>query len=225
VSIFSPTMNGFSRLAFRANIKGSTAGSTSSILAYQSPYDATLVAQTGSSAADAPGVPGAKFKSFGDPVFDELDEMAFSAHLATTSGGVTTANDYGVWSSVEGVLNLALREGDAAPGLDASQHFVSTKWLNLVSNALFIGANTSDGATTTTAVKHTGIWKWNGATLTKVIANGDSVTIGDATHTVKTFSSAASAGTGNATSRLVSANGQVTLLVTCTDGTSGPVTF
>ncbi len=230
-NLFPPAVNSQRETALRAGIKVGKV--TDSVIYKQgSEWGGRLVARTGSAAADAPGVPGAKFKSFGDPVLNENGEVAFSARLALANGGPTLANDYGIWSDLSGFLRLALREGDIAPGLDGVQRFFNVTWFTLGQDALFIGATTSNGATTG-AVKKAGIWKWDGKALTKVISAGDDVSLqrqGEfvlvtETHTVKTFSRPASTGNGNASSRTASANSFLQLAITCTDGTTGVVTY
>ncbi|MFG0274105.1 MAG: choice-of-anchor tandem repeat NxxGxxAF-containing protein [Phycisphaerales bacterium] len=78
----------------------------------------TPVARTGDA---APGMPaGAVFSEFtpgGYSVGDSAGTVVFKARVA--GGGVTTADDEGVWVGAPGGLTLALREGDQAPGLPA----------------------------------------------------------------------------------------------------------
>lgn len=68
----------------------------------------------------APGTPaGAVFSAFGgfDSVdLNDLGQIAFSTLLRVGSGGVTTSNDQGIWSSRNGSLALEARQGEQAPG-------------------------------------------------------------------------------------------------------------
>lgn len=77
-----------------------------------------LVARNGSQAPGAPA--GANFNSFGTPVINAGGQVAFTATLQTTGGGVTASNDAGLWAEdPSGVLTLVVREGDlftVAPG-------------------------------------------------------------------------------------------------------------
>jgi len=59
---------------------------------------------------DAPGVAGAKFTAFGDPVLDDNNRIAFLGKLRTGSG-VTISNDQGIWASTGEGLKLIAREG------------------------------------------------------------------------------------------------------------------
>ncbi len=72
----------------------------------------------------APGVPDARFASIGDPVSDGAGGVAFLAALEVGSGGVTSANNVGLWAAdAAGALRLGAREGDQAPGLPVGARF------------------------------------------------------------------------------------------------------
>lgn len=207
-SLYPPAVNGGGTLAFRADLKTGT--TVSSVIARRTTA-AVAVAQSGTTAADTT----AMFKTFGDPVINGDSEVAFTA---TLKSGVRTSDDSGVWSDLGGTLHLAWREGEQAPGLPAGKLFAKASWINLQDGALYIGATTSR--------KGSGVWKWNGTTLTKVVARGDGVLLSDeVTHTVKTIVAPASTGNGNATSRLVGSDGTLTLLLRFTDGRVETVTF
>ncbi|MGE0481823.1 MAG: choice-of-anchor tandem repeat NxxGxxAF-containing protein [Phycisphaerae bacterium] len=78
------------------------------------------VALSGSPAAD---VGGAVFANFQAPVIATGGRVAFGATLAL-GGGVTTANDQGIWAYSDATLGqLQVREGDAVPGAPAGQTF------------------------------------------------------------------------------------------------------
>ena len=64
--------------------------------------------------ADAPGVDGAKFKSFLEPVIAPNGRIAFAATLRGTKGSEAA----GVWTTLfTGTLQLALQKGTQVPGL------------------------------------------------------------------------------------------------------------
>lgn len=73
-----------------------------------------LVAREGD---QAPGLPsGANYKSFFfAPSVNTAGKIAFNSILEQGSGGVTSSNDYAVWSDVGGPLHVVVREGDPAP--------------------------------------------------------------------------------------------------------------
>ncbi len=213
-SLYPPAINGQGTLAFRAGIK---VGRVSSSIIARRTIRVAAVAQSGTNAADT----DANWRSFGDPVINEAGEVAFSGLLLKGTGNAVTTNDLGLWSDLGGALKLALREGAAAPGAASGQLFTSISWFNLQEGVLFVGAATSNGT-----VKSSGVWKWDGSALSKIVVPGDSLTLLDGTsHVVKTVSKSASSGNGNATSRLVGSDSTLALLVTFTDGRAELVTF
>ena len=82
----------------------------------------------------APGVAGSNFNSisnFGMRLADG-GKVLFGSSLV--GGGVTTANDSGLWTGTPGNLTLVAREGDVAPG-SGGQTFGSLTGGNLFLNA------------------------------------------------------------------------------------------
>jgi hypothetical protein len=75
-----------------------------------------LVARTGS--GNVPGVPGASFADFGTLAFNESGFAAVRGTLALGSGGVSTANDVGLWilNNSGGGGVLIAREGGTLAG-------------------------------------------------------------------------------------------------------------
>jgi hypothetical protein len=212
-SIYPPATNGAGTLAFRAGVK--VAGAASTIIARRT-IGVEAIAQTGTTAAGT----SATWKSFGDPVLNDAGDVAFSGAL-NPGAGATSADDTGVWCDLRGPLQLALREGSPAPGAAPGQLFGKVAWLNLVDGVLYIAAATSDGT-----VKSSGVWRWDGENLTKVLVPGDSLTLLDGTsHVVAKFSKPGSSGNGNATSRLVGRDATLALLVGFADGRTEIVTF
>src|SRR5262249_20862640 len=77
----------------------------------------SLVAREGSAAPGAGA--GAVFTSFFTPVLNGAGHTAFRGFLLNGAGGVTSANDFGVWSEGTGTLSLVAREGSQAPDTPA----------------------------------------------------------------------------------------------------------
>jgi hypothetical protein len=124
----------------------------------------------------APGVqgthPGAKLDSanISSLVQNDAGQVAFAGTLV--GGGVTTANDSGVWTGTAGNLQLVLREGDVVPGT-GGQTFGNTTGVNMHMNAngsLFI-SNTLSG-------NNPSLWMWDPVLgLQRLILNGDSIEV------------------------------------------------
>lgn len=220
-TLYPPAINGAGSVAYRAMLK--VAGAPSSSIIGLNPFGAapTYVARTGDTAPDT----AAPFKTFGDPIINEDNEVAFNATLVRDGGAILAGNDAGVWSTLGGSLRLAWQEGTPAPGLEASgATFVKASWFNLQHGALFIGATTIEPGT---LVRSSGIWKWDGTALTKVVSLGQTdVLIDGVSHgAVKTISAPTSSGNGNATSRLVSSSGRLLVLLGFTDKTTAVVKY
>jgi hypothetical protein len=212
-SLYPPAVNGSGTLAFRAGVK--VAGVSSTIIARRT-IGVEAIAQTGTPAAGTI----ANWKSFGDPVLNDAGDVAFTGTLVQGTGA-TAADDAGVWCDLRGPLQLAWREGAPAPGAAPGQLFGKVAWLNLVEGVLYLAAATSDGT-----VKSSGVWRWDGENLTKVLVPGDSLTLLDGTtHVVAKFSKPNSSGNGNATSRLIGRDATLALLVGFDDGRTEIVTF
>jgi hypothetical protein len=74
-----------------------------------------VVALTEHSAAGAPA--GAVFQEFSPPVMGSTGGVVFKARLASGPGGVTSANDDGIWAAdAAGVVSPVAMEGGEAPG-------------------------------------------------------------------------------------------------------------
>ena len=94
-------------VAFRATLDDGGTG------IYAGPVAALqLAARDGS---PAPGVPGGVFASFIAPDLGPAGALAFHAGLASGPGGVTSADDRGVWAGAPDALKLVAREGELAP--------------------------------------------------------------------------------------------------------------
>ncbi len=78
----------------------------------------------------AMGIAGAAFSTFGSPVNNAADTIAFSAKVV--GGGVQTTDDQGIWSrTAAGVLTLVAREGAEPPDGPAGAKWKAFKSLAL----------------------------------------------------------------------------------------------
>ena len=98
---------------------------------------------------DAPGIPGAKFRTIQDPLLAPDGTVAF---LATVQGGgVRPGNDLGVWMSSGGVHTLVLREGTQMNGAPDGFILKSISGLSLRNGALLVTARLAAVRKVTTA--------------------------------------------------------------------------
>ncbi len=126
-----------------------------------------LVARTGTV---VPDLPGSQFATVPEvPGLSESGEVSLLSTLAIGSGGVTTANDTGLWSEIGGGgLRLLLREDDNVPSLPgvkvgafASGVFATARTGASAGEAVF--SVTYKGASSKTALLRTSV---SGATTT-----------------------------------------------------------
>ncbi len=119
------------------------------------------IALQGGAAAGIPSATFATLQNIFEQAFDESGQRLFTATV--TGGGVTSANDFGLWFDDGAATTLVVREGDDAPGLPAGQKFgngfFSPPLLGPGGIVTFV-AQTSDGVTT-----KSGIWQWVGGSL------------------------------------------------------------
>jgi hypothetical protein len=103
--------------------------------------------------SQAPGTPAdAKFNEFIAGSFQSgygisnAGHVAFDAQLLSGSGGVTTSNNYGIWSNGGGSLALLARIGDQAAGAPEGALFdaLSRPMLNDAGKAVFSGRMRED---------------------------------------------------------------------------------
>jgi hypothetical protein len=105
-----PAIDGSRNVAFAAKWK---ADAVAGCGIFTGAFPSLLVA----AGEDAPGVAGARFKKFEDPLSTPSGEVIFAATIV--GGGVTGANDRGYWISSPEGLSLLLREGMPIPGSNA----------------------------------------------------------------------------------------------------------
>lgn len=163
-SIGSPAMNSAGHVAVTGRITGVDPfatrlyqGHDTGIWAHNSAGEFHMVLFEG---APAPGTT-TRFIAFGDPVLNDLDEIAFKATLQAGSGTVpstatTIGNDSGVWSNAGGTLHLVARKGTAAPDCPAGIVFANFRQIALAEegDAILL----ADVSTLAGKLPSTGIW-------------------------------------------------------------------
>ena len=156
-SDFEGTLVGAGGVAFRATLSdggtGIWAGPASGV---------SLAARDGSAAAGTAG----QFANFIAPDLNDQGKVAFHAGLEEGVGGVSAADDRGVWAGAPGTLELVAREGQTAPGTGGALfETFSGPLLNDVGGVLFRGFLDDGG---------TGLFLDDGVSLAKAVASGDS---------------------------------------------------
>jgi hypothetical protein len=109
-----------------------------------------LIVREGSQAPGTP--PDARFDEFIAGSFQSgygisnTGHVAFDARLLPGSGGVTTSNNYGVWSNVSGSLALLARVGEQSAGAPDGALFdaLSRPMLNELGKTVFFGRMRED---------------------------------------------------------------------------------
>jgi len=129
-----------------------------------------LVAREGSV---APGTAGAIFDTLGFATVNPSGDVAFTSTLLTGTNGVDATNNGGVWMRTDGVVDLVVRKGQAAPGVNGAVFgtFV-TPDINAVGDVVFTGAMQEGQGGVTTSNNH-GIWARQDGTLRLVAREGN----------------------------------------------------
>jgi kumamolisin len=134
-------------------------------------FDTELVVATGDPAA---GVTGAEFSTFGNPAVNDQDYVAFQSVLLTGTayGGVTTANDSGIWAEDNtATLQLAARIASAAPGTSGTFLTLTNPVYNHSESVAFVGTlKVATGQAT--AATATGVWSTSSGSLALVARQG-----------------------------------------------------
>ena len=98
------------------NSAGASYGATSSLTTLA--FDTSLVQESGNAAPLSEEAHGT-YASFGSPVLNDNDCLAFLANLNPNSEGISSQNKTGIWSeNSDGILELVTQTGDIAPGTD-----------------------------------------------------------------------------------------------------------
>jgi len=106
----SPTLSNKGTVAFYGQVEGGAGRG----IWYGLPGDLGIVARDGS---PAPGIDGATFEDFDNPILSPGGKIAFGGSL-NNEGDVTAANDTGIWTGLPSAPALVAREGMTAPGTD-----------------------------------------------------------------------------------------------------------
>jgi hypothetical protein len=171
----SPVLNAVGRTAFIASLQtgGGVNSNNDDGIWSEGSVALGLVAREGSHAPDTAA--GAKFGFFYPPMMNAVGHTAFRALLQTIGGGVTSANNEGIWSEGSGTLSLVAREGSQAPGIAVGGSFssFSRPALNSSGRAAFFAFLQVSGGDVTADNDH-GLWAQNNdGALTLVARKGD----------------------------------------------------
>jgi hypothetical protein len=220
-----PAINSSNGLAFGATLAadkslGISATNGFGIWADDSSGTSQLIAQL---TGYAPDTASATFAKLSDPVYNANLDVAFSGTLKVATGQATAATENGVWSNASGALHLVAREGDQAPDCPTGAVFKTFESVGL-SNAGAIVLATLTGSSTAagvTSANNTGIWEGTEeSSLTLKLRSGASI----GGKTLGTLTVPASLpGVGGQTRFFAYDNGDLSLLGTFTDKTTGIV--
>ena len=169
----SPAINASGKLVFQTSVSGDNINSTNNIGLWSDASGAlSLLARKGS---QTPGTPaGAVFEGFSNrPVMNNSGQVVFSASLKTGEGGVDYTNNEGIWIGTAGNLELVVREGDQANGLNNGTVF------NSFSNyAINSSGQVCIIASVIGTFGYEGIWLYDPSNgLSLVVAEGDVMTL------------------------------------------------
>lgn len=173
----------------------------------------------------APGVTGAFFATLGDPVLSPSGGLAFFGKMKPGLGGVLTSTAAGLWADTGSGLDIAVRQGDAAPGISGSVKFTAFKQFILpdtggvVFTASVAGSGINSG-------NNLGLWADDGAGgIDLLIRKGDKLRINGQMRTVTAFTIFKAIAGVTGQSRQFDAAGSVACQVACSDGTKAILTF
>jgi len=130
-----------------------------------------LLVRTGQT---APETAGGRYLGIGAIELNNNDEVAFRAQLASGPGGVTPANDTGIWVHSAQTSRLVAREGETAPGTDNAR-FGSFGFLPVAFNDagdIALSASLVQNIGGVTDESDTGIWTSQGNQLTLLAREG-----------------------------------------------------
>lgn len=166
----NPAINGLDGLAFEATLANGPGGVAASddagVWAQDSTGTRHLVARSDES---APGAGKGVFFSFGNPVYNDNGQVAFSARLRIAAGEATATTALGIWSDSSGELSLVAQRGTQAPGYPVGVKFTAFTAFALPDQGGVILLGTVNTAADNTAI-------WEGATsanLHLVLKEGD----------------------------------------------------
>ncbi len=164
-----------------------------------------------------PGVPGARFNSFGEVMINDQGHVTFRGLLR--DGGLDRTNRNAIFTTVpDGVLKIVARSGTPDP-LTAST-FSNLGICSMAGEGIIFESQTIDG--------ETGLYAWDQTTgLTLLMRTGQSVSANGVNKTVASFqileTNLASTGQGKEHVVVASGDRRVVLVLSFTDGTQGVV--
>lgn len=205
-----------------------------------------LVAREGT---HAPGTPdGTYFADFDEdfvdsptlssiPVLNSAGRIAFFADLKRGAGGVTAANDLGIWYEESGTLTMLARTGERAPGTPAGvvfdsfglevviDSYVGEAAINSAGQIAFLGTLRSSDSSVT-PLNDAGIWAMDRNGVLQLIAReGNKIDVDNGpTLDLRTISTLSFRGGGSTEDGRRSAFndlGQLAFQATFVDGTAG----
>ena len=171
--------------ALKQGVAGVTAGNDRGIWSIDHGVSSVVVRE----GDHAPGTPdGAVFSSFAS-IFDRSGQTTVLASLKQGTGGVTGANDDGIWTNRDGQLALIARASDPAPGLPAGAAFqsITTPRVNGLGRVAF-PAVLKAGAGGVTAENDSTIWSDRSGTLAVVARAGQAIAGVDPAARIQTLS-------------------------------------
>lgn len=167
----TPLLNSAGETTFQAKFAthvGTATASNDTALWFEQSSNLLLAAREGT---QAPGAPlGAAFsETFRLTGFNGASQVAFQGVLSSGAGGVSGANDDGIWTNVGGSFNLLAREGSPAAGASgASFGPLEFPRLNAAGEIVFKGSLAAGAA----ANNNEGIWAFRNGTLDLVAREG-----------------------------------------------------
>jgi hypothetical protein len=174
--------------------------------------------------SDGAPLPGVRFKKFLDPVAGADGRIAF---IATVTGqGVRATNNTGIWFTAgDGSVRLLARAGDLAPGGGRWASFESLALPDGVESApLFTGLLALDAGAGVSRTNRRGLWAADsGGTLHLLLRAGRPLTVNGAARTIESFVALAPAPDSLGAAQGFDQEGNVTALVTFTDGSEAIV--
>lgn len=222
-AIGNPILNENANAAFQAVLTGTAKGAAK----YPAILTSTgtgallsLVALSGTFAPDTTGVAnsGLTFASFGDPVFNRHDAVAFIGKLKP-GGSISGANAQGIWASSSGTLKLIAQAQAQAPECPNGVKFSSFLQLALPdeSGVVFLASLSGPGVT---GANNQGIWLVDSTGTIHLIARtGDALLINGMPKIVSKLSLFTSTAGTNGQSRSFNQIGDLIYKVIFTDKT------
>jgi len=190
----NPIVTDSNHTAFQATVTGSatagiiasgSAANNSGIWADSGTHGRMLIVRTGTT---APGYAGSgpavgTFATLSDPVYADDDAVAFLGTLVKT-GGVTVANNTGVWATASGSLALVARTGDPAPDASGSTSASSpvfavfSQFVLPSRGGVIVFATLKTGVAGVVAANSQGIWAVDASgVLKQIIRTGAALTV------------------------------------------------